>query len=198
MANVDRPRGAQPIGTMSGAPWTGYIRTFKVDGSGSDIFPGDFVIMEADGNVDVSAAGSVELVGVMVGRADLSQAGKVSGITGNFLSATTPNLDRQYYDASVDGAGEILVVVGTDVLYEMQEDSDSANLAIEDIGENVDIVATAGSNVSRQEIDSDSVGTADGQLRIVDIVDSPDNEVGTNAKWVVRINENHYTKIAGV
>ena len=198
MANTDRPNGARPIGTLSGSSWQGHIRAFNVDGSGSDIFPGDFVIMEADGNVDVAAAGSVELVGVMVGRTDINSPTQVGGITGNFLSATTPDLDRQFYDASADGAGQILVVVGPDVLYEMQEDDGGTPLALTGVGANVDIVATAGSDVSRQELNQDSVVATAAQLRLIGLVDRPDNELGDNARWVVRIAESHYTKIAGI
>lgn len=198
MANTDRPNGARPIGSLTGSSWQGHVRAFEVDGNGADIFPGDFVEMTAGGYADVATAGAVDLIGVMVGRADVNSPAKVAGITSNFISSSSPNDERQWYDASVDGASQILVCVGPDVLYEIQEDDGGTALTVAAIGANVDIVGTAGSDVSRQELDQDSVSATDGQLRLIGLVDRPDNEYGDNARWVVKINESHYTKIAGV
>ncbi len=198
MANVDRPNGFTPIGTISGSPWEGYIRAYRVSGSLTDIYVGDMVVMTADGTVDAADAGETELLGVCVGRGEL--AGSDQDASGPNLKATSPDLGRTYYDASVDGASRVLVAVGPDVIYEAQEDGDTSDLALTSIGANVDILATAGSGnaYSKQELDSDSLGTTDGQLRIVDIIRRADNAVGDYCRWAVRINENHYTKIAGV
>ncbi len=198
MANVDRPNGFTPIRTMSGGPWEATVQSYRVSGSATDIYVGDMVIMQADGTVDAADAAETELLGVMVGRGEL--AGSDQEGSGPNLSSGSPDLDRTYYDASADGATRVLVAVGPDVLYEAQEDSDGGALALTAIGANVDILATAGSGnaYSLQELDSDSLGTSNGQLRIVDIVRRADNAVGNQARWVVRINENHYTKIAGV
>lgn len=201
MANVDNPNGFKPIGTMSGSPWQGYVMDFRADGSGSDLFPGDLVIMEADGNIDIAAAGSEELLGVVVGFVP-AQEGSTNGVSDHFVAATTPNLNKTYYDASADGAAWIKVCVGPDVLYEAQEDSAGTTLAYTAVGANVDVLATAGSatrGISLQELDRSSLATTNGQLRIVRPVNRVDNEVGSDhSRWVVRINENHYTKIAGV
>jgi len=201
MANVDNPNGFKPIGTMSGAPWTGYVMDFRADGSGSDLFPGDLVIMEADGNIDIAAAGSTELLGVVVGFVP-AQEGSTNGVSDHFVASSTPNLNKTYYDASVDGAAWIKVCVGPDVLYEAQEDSAGTTLAYTAVGANVDVLATAGSTVkgiSQQELDRSTLATTAAQLRIVRPVNRVDNEVGSDhSRWVVRINENHYTKLAGI
>jgi len=201
MSNIDNPNGAKPVGTLSGAPWQGLVRSYMADGSGADIFIGDFVEMNTDGYIDVAAAGSVEIIGVCVGIQP-AQAGQTNMVTDHYMSTGVgPDLSRKYYDASVDGATWLLVVTGPDVLYEIQEDGDTSDLALTDIGRNADLVDPGGSTTkghSLQEIDSDSVADATGQLRIVAPINRPGNELGDWARWTVRVNENHYTKIAGV
>ena len=196
MANVDKPTGFIPVGTMSGSPWEGYVRPYRVSGSLTDIYIGDMVTMTADGTVDAADAGETDLLGVMVGRGEFAS----QEASGPNLTTGNNDLTRTYYDASADGATRVLVAVGPDVLYEVQEDSAGGALALTAIGANADILATAGSGnaYSSQELDSSTLATTAAQLRIVDIVRRADNEVGNNAKWIVRINENHYTKLAGV
>ena len=197
MSNIDNPNGAKPVGTLSGAPWQGLVRSYLASGSADDIFIGDFVALESDGFIDAANAAEVDLLGVCVGFQP-AQAGQTSGVTDHFLGATSYDLSKKYYDASVDGEAWILVAVGPDVLYEMQTDG---TITYTDIGNNAEIVATAGSTTkghSLQEVSSTTI-TATAQLRIVAPVNRPDNEVANaNSNWVVRINENHYTKLAGV
>lgn len=184
MANSDRPRGAIPVGTISGSPINGNIRKYSVVVGASDIFRGDFVKLESDGKVDVASAGTGNpILGVMVGVVvDRSKA----------------NSEHPGYS---DQAGEILVCVGNDVLYEVQEDNAVSDLALSNIGNNVALVATAGSTttgMSKQELDSDSATAATEQLRIVDLIQREDNAIGSFAKWLVRINESHFNTAAGV
>jgi len=198
MANSDKPNGARPVGTLSGAPISGTVRSYLADGSGSDIFIGDFVEMNDDGFIDVAAAASVELIGVCVGFQN-AQPGQTDGVTDHFMSGAT-DVDRQkkYYDASADGEMYILVAQGPDVLYEIQTDG---TITFTDIGNNAEIVDTAGDTtrgISQQEL-SATTTAATAQLRIVGPVNRVDNEVASaNSRWIVRINENHYTKLAGL
>lgn len=186
MANTDRPRGAIPVGTISGSPWGATVREYNVDSSNATaIFRGDFVTLESDGNVAPAAAGGIVL-GVCVGPV---------------VSRTVPATEHPGYLPATT-AGKVLVAVGPDVLYEVQEDSDTSNLALTDVGANIDIIAGAGSTVtgvSAHELDSSSVTAAgSAQLRIVGLKAAPDNAVGTNAKWVVRVHESHWTTTNGV
>lgn len=198
MANADRPNGAIPVRTMSGSPYSGTLALYEVDSSASNIFPGDFVILEADGKANVAGATSTEILGACVGVLPW-MPNKVSGISGHNISTDNINLMLKYHETGA--AGYVLVAVGPDVVYEMQEDGVTTDLAVTDIGSNVDIVATAGSTstgLSLQEINSDSVITATAQLRLLGLVDRPDNELGDWARWEVRINESHFTKLTGV
>ena len=92
MANVDRPNGALPVGTLSGSPWQGAVRAYTLDGSHSAIAVGDLVQMTSDGYLDVYAASEVGFIGVCVGILP-AVAGTVGGIMGdNMLSSTEPTL----------------------------------------------------------------------------------------------------------
>lgn len=196
MANVDRPRGFTPVGTIDGSPWTGKVRLYECDASAASIFPGDLVIMEADGKVAPAGATSTNILGACVGVLE-HHPGKTNGTTDHSLS--TGALSHIKYHAT-GAAGVVLVAAGPDVLMEAQEDGDTTPLTLAAIGSNIDIVATAGSTTtgrSQQEINSDLTTT--GQLRIVDMVDAPDNELGsTGCRWIVKVNGGHYDDTTGV
>jgi len=200
--NQDRPNGFTPIGTMSGSPWNAYVRYYETDASeGTAIGIGDAVTLEADGNIAPAAAGEV-ILGVCVGVPPHIST-KVSGLSDNFLSSTSPSLVPAYSASST--AGVIAVCVGPDVLYEVQEDGDTDPLELIDVGSNVELIATHAVSTttgrSGQEIDSSSHTTGTAQFRLIGMVDRPDNQQGDvdstlpNARWIVRINENHFTVI---
>jgi hypothetical protein len=184
MANVDRPNGFKLVGTISGTGINGNMRHYNVDSSNATaVFVGDAVKLEADGNVAPAAAGDAVL-GVVVGVE---------------VDRSIPETEHPgYIPAST--AGRVKVAVGPDYLYEAQEDSVGSNLALTDVGANVDLVAGSGSTTTGQsahELDSSSVVSTTAQFRIVGLVDREDNEVGTHAKWLVRIHESHWAA-AGV
>lgn len=182
MANVDRPNGLRPVTTLSGGPWMGHVRSFPVDSSnGTAIFRGDAIILEDDGNVAPYASGGGVLLGVCVG-AEVARAVAATEHPG-YLPAST--------------AGTVMVCVGPDVIYEIQEDSVGGAMVATNVGSNGDIAVTAGSTttgVSKMELDSSDViakdsSAASAQLLVLGLVDRPDNAIGTEAKWLVRINE---------
>lgn len=198
MSNTDRPNGFTPVGTLSGSPWQGQVKAYKADGSGANLFPGDMVILEADGAIDIATSASTELLGVVVGKMLNPVNSTTNLISDGALGSTDLTLSKKYYDTA-DGAGWILVCVGPDTLYEVQADGTTPYTAI---GSNCDLLATAGSTStgrSQQEISSTvSTATTSG-IRIVALAQRVDNDVASaNSKWVVRINENHFTKLGGV
>lgn len=198
MANVDTPRGFTPVGTINGSAWGGHVRAYQADPSATDIFIGDMVTMQANGLIDAADAAEVDLLGVAIGVLQTQDSNTTTGIMDQALGTGSLHLERLYYDASADGSQWVLVVVGPDVLYEVQADGITDLI---DVGNNCEIVATAGSTLSgrsQQEASSTTVATT-AQLRLVGPAQRVDNDVTTaNSKWVVRINENHYTKLAGI
>lgn len=188
MANVDRPNGARVVGTISGSPWQAAVKEYVTDASHAAIYTGDLVQMTADGYIDVYAAGETQMIGVCVGVRPAS-AGRTNLVTDNFLASSTPTLHPGGFTAANAVGDVVQVCIAPDAIYEMQEDSDTANIAIAGIGLNIEIINGGGSTTtgtSGMELDSDSGATTNTlPLRIMGPVDRPDNAIGTNGKWLV-------------
>lgn len=189
-ANVDRPNGLFPIGTIDGSPYNGKATKRPVDSSnGTAIFIGDAVILEDDGNCApyTGSSGGV-LLGVCVGvEVDRSVAKTEHP---GYLPAST--------------AGYIYVTEGPDMLYIVQDDG-GATPTTAIVGSNADVASTAGSTTTgtsghellMSSLTDASPGSA--QLRIVDYVHSEDNDpTAVNAKWIVSLNENFYDSTTGL
>lgn len=184
MANVSRVRGAVPVSTLSGGPWASHVRSYPVDSSNATaIFRGDFITLEDDGNCAPAVAGGI-LLGVCVGvKVDRTVAATEHP---GYLPAST--------------AGNILVCVGPDVLYMLQEDNTGGPMVATNVGSTGDMVAGAGSTttgVSGHLLDSSDVIAKDAspgsaQLLVVALSPKVDNAVGNDAKWIVRINESAF------
>lgn len=149
MANFDRPRGFAPYGNC--------VRQSRYE-AGSTVYPGDFVRLASDGQVDAAAAGET-LIGVAMHYATVGQ--------------------------------ELMVCDDPSQRYVAQADESELDVQT-DVGQSVDIVATAGNSTyktSRQEIDSSTAGTTSGQLLILALNRRPDLAGGANMEAVVQINE---------
>jgi len=185
MANTDKPRGLTPVRHLNGNPWNGACEKFHIAASyGTALFVGDPVAhagtAHTDGTPQIQAAGaSGTPIGVIVGF-------EVDG----------SNLEQLYNPAST--AGYAYVCVAPDVIYEIQEDGDVGTAGY---GLNADCVATAGDTAtgrSRYELDSSTAATTNLMLRILGLVKKPDNEVGTNSKLEVMINDHRLRSTTGV
>lgn len=181
MANLNRPNGLTPIGTLDGSPFNGNIRVYPVAaGNGTAIFQGDAIILNDDGTVSPATAGAALL-------------GVCTGVIVNRAIAATEH--PGYLPAST--AGYVEVCVGTDVLYEIAEDSVGGAMVATNVGSNGDLVAGAGSTTTGRSghvLDSSDVilndaTPASAQLRVIALVPRDDNAVGNYARWIVRINE---------
>jgi len=189
MANTSR-KGFYPVGTMNGSAWMEHVRSYPVDSSNATaIFLGDVISLEADGNVAPAAASdTVAKIGVCVGV-------KVS----RSVAATE---HPGYLPASTAGTIFVCLAFPT-VIFEAQEDSVGGANAAEDVGENVDFIAGAGSTttgLSGHELDSSTVATTAAlHFKFLKLVDRPDNAIGTNAKWLVSMVESHWmATVAGI
>ena len=187
MANVDRPSGLTPIGTLSGADYRGQLRRFEFAAATDAVacFIGDRVKITSTSN----AAGTMQIVqraddtqtdaaiGVLVGlEPDGSDEGSLSKI--HRLASTTRTA---------------LVVTGGDILYSIQEDSVGNSIEITEVGLNCELTTTVGSaitGISGVELDSTSAASSSAlAVRIHHLIDSPDNVLGTNARWAVTLND---------
>lgn len=181
MPNVNRPNGFKPKGTLSGADWSVAVRKYSVAAANaSAIGPGDAVKLVDGGTVERAAAGDA-LLGVCVGV--VVDAAVAATVHPGYLPAST--------------AGTLLVTVGRDVIYEVQEDNVGGSMVAANVGSTGDLVAGAVSTttgLSGMLLDSSDVIAKDAvpasaQFYVVGLSAQVDNEIGTDAKWLVMINE---------
>lgn len=186
MANADAPRGLKPTRYLSGAPYNGACNMYYVPSSdGTAIYVGGLV----------KPAGSADANGVMSVTGNVSTGNAVLGVVVGVVPVTA---DSTTYRAA---STERYVFVADDpaLMFEVQEDSVGGALAAAGVGNTADLTGfTSGSTttgLSAIEIDS-STATAAGDgtedVLIVGLSQSPaDNVIGTNANWLVRLN-NHF------
>lgn len=175
----------RPVGTLSGTPWNAAVRAMNVDSSNAaSLGRGCLVKLEDDGNIANCAAGDAA-IGVVVGvKVDAAVAATIHP---GYLPAST--------------AGVVLVAIGRDIIYSVEEDHVGGNMALTNIGSMGDIVAGSLSTTtgnSGHVLDTSDVIAKDAtpgsaQLRVLDVDPTVGNELsnaGTSAtRWLVTINE---------
>lgn len=188
MANSDTLFGARLIGHLSGSPINAQIRRYSVPASdGTALFVGDFV--KSNGTADTD--GTPQVIQAAAGNT-------VRGVVVGFEPLAT-NLNLTYRTASTQRY--VLVCDDPHALFEIQEDSVGGDLAATAVGGNADITVGSGSTtsgLSGMELDSSTAATTAATLRIHGLVQRADNEIGTNAKWIVQIVEHELITSTGV
>lgn len=191
MANTNMPFGLKPV-NMNGSDWSGQGRLIAFStGDANNIFLGDPLVPTGatDSNgvpyvTIATAGGGATVLGGFVGRTNGPAAG------GN-ATTTLLQSDHLYRVASTLTYG--LVTDDPNQVFAIQEDSLTASLAATNAGyANADLIAGSGSTatgLSGWQLHSTTVGTTSTlQLRILGLLRAPDNAIGTNAKWLVRLN----------
>lgn len=186
MPNADSPRGLMPVRYLSGAPYNGAVNRYCVPASdGTAIYIGGLV----------KAAGSADADGIM------TVTGNVS--TGNPVIGVVVSVEPVTADSTIYRAASVLRYVNVaddpNLLFSIQEDSVGGALAVTAVGNVADLATfTSGSTttgLSSMEIDS-STATASGDgtedVLIVGLYQRPDNAIGTEAKWLVRLNNHQF------
>lgn len=198
MANSNVPFGLAPVQYLSGAPWSGQARLYYIASTDTNaFFVGDPVASSGDGSADgvagvtLGTAGSA-IRGVIVSMGGLQDGGFL-GDPNNLNSVSIPaTKTKNYY---------VLVADDPAIIFEAQETGTALTSA--DIGLNANFVngtPATGVNVSATQIaNSTKNTTATLNLKLLGLAQRTDNAFGTNAKWLVLIN-NHELKagVAGV
>lgn len=177
MANTDAPRGAWPLRHLTG----GVIRAEKefaiASAYGTAIYKGDFVSLVAAGGIEVGATGA-RLLGVFMGC-------RFTDTDGSY------KIQDSWPASQVASDAVASVIADPNVVFGIQ----SAGSTVEaDRGQLGDIIATAGDAATRQsrmEI-SGTTATGTAQLKVLDKIDRPDNDWGTNVDLEVIIFEHEF------
>ena len=183
MANIDKAFGLRPIGNLSA---TGAQKQYGyeiADNQAGTIFQGDLVALSAGFITRFLPATHTAAVGVFNGC--------------NYIDPTTgkPTF-KNFYPGSVNiTAGKIVADVNDDPsqLFLVQCD---AGFVAADVGKNADVIGTGGSTttgISTMELNSATLATTAAlNLKVVGLYNDVNNEFGTNAVVVVKINEHVY------
>ena len=193
--NPDIPNGFKPVRHLNGSPWNGQTNTYFILASNATAtYVGDAV----------RSGGSADTLGQYATVEQAIAGDRIRGIITAFgntpqIMANTNDLAAKYRKASV--AMYCSVVDDPNVIFEAQEDGVTTPIAAASVGINVDLVSGGGSTAtgaSGMELDSDSgSGTATAQFRVLNLVRSEDNQLGTNARWQVLINEHEFKSAQG-
>jgi len=184
MANVNKPFGLRPIGNLSATGAQKQYGYTIADNQSGAIFQGDLVTVYDGYLVKFIPGTHTAATGVFNGCSYIDPtSGKPTW--------------KNYYPGSVNiTTGSIVAEVLDDPaqLFLIQVDE---SVAQTQIGKNADVTAsTTGSTVngiSNATLDSSTItNNAAFNLKIVALYASPDNEFGTNAVVVVKINEHAY------
>lgn len=168
MANVDRPNGFKPVGTLSGRPWEGTIRAIGV-ADGADIYIGDALNLES-GLAAVGASDDAAFLGVAVGFGKFEKDGATP--TGPFDPANL-NSSGLWYDDSANTHTDwvCFYVPADDVIFEAQ----TATALTLVVGDTADLSVTAGSSLTGQSKHELTTSSA-ADFNVVGKVLRPDNE----------------------
>lgn len=131
MANTDAAFGLRPIRRLDGAAWSGNHTTRRMLSSAGALNRGDVVQVLGSGYVQVSAAGVSTHVnlGVFVGCHYLSNA------------LGYPIWSNYWPGSGAIGLVDVFVIDDPNVVFEAQ--ANAGNLALADVGINMDIVVNA-------------------------------------------------------
>ena len=199
MANVDAAFGLRPVQHLDGSPWNGKFSTYLVPATdGTAIYVGDPVKSGGTAGAEGSVVYGMDVWG-MPTIAVAAAGDALRGVAIGF-SPLQSNLETLHRAAST--ARLVYVVDAPDVVFEVQSDEGGAALALVDVGENADILYTAGSATtgrSAVELDSSTHATTAAQLRILGFARREGNEPGNNyGKALVVIAEHELKSTTGV
>lgn len=193
MANVDAAFGLKPVRYLSGAPYNGAANRYYIPA-------GDTNAAAYVGSL-VKLAGSADSDGIPTVTANVATSNSVVGVV---VAVEPETADSPTYRVNSTGR-YVYVADDPNLVFEVQEDSDSESIVADEVGTTADLTGfTSGSSVtglSAIEIDSDTAGgtTGDHDVQILRLAQRPDNSIGTNAVWEVRLlNHDRYGDAVGV
>lgn len=200
MSNVNAPFGLRPVGDTSGKPWSGGTRIYSVPASDATaIYVGD----------PVKLAGTSQIINGSP-LADVIRASSGDTFVGVCLGCLPDTRDSTQYRAA-SSARRIVVADDPNLLFEIMQSNSGTPFAANDIGLNCNInTGTAGSAVTSLSgvvADNSSGATTNTlDLKIVGLLDAPDNDIGSSAssgtlasRLLVRLNRHQYVnQTAGV
>ena len=194
MANRDTPNGFKPVRYMNGSPYNGAHNLYlKLAGLNEAHFIGDIVTLAGSSGTAALRVGGIDVEGMPT-----IQEGAVSTDVLGVIVGFYPNPDALGTNHSPASTAAIVMVADDpDLVFEIQEDSDSTSFTADDVGRNVDSIAMTDGNTttgtSALELDSSVTSvTTTAMCQLLRLAPKVGNAIGTNARWEVRFVEHVY------
>jgi hypothetical protein len=187
MANADAAFGLKPVSNAYGGPFSAGVRKYSIPASDTSaaVYIGSIVKLTGGADAD----------GIPVVTGNVAADDAVVGVVVSVVPVTADSLT--YRENST--LREVMVCDDPNALFEVQEDSVGGALAATAAGGTCSLTGfTSGSTstgLSAVELDSSllsEVADTNDDVRIIGLVQAPDNEVGANARWLVRLNNHQY------
>lgn len=186
MANADIISGLTPIYRLDGNPISSPIEVIVLSSDGTAIGVGDPLVVAGSANSTVVQGRRIGAMPTVV-RATAGSSGPVSYVCTGVVMETEAS--TTYRVASTQ---RILRAIPADgqTVFAIQS---NATAALASVGSNADFVFTttpntitgqSGCELAESTVDS----TATLQLKILDLISTPDNTIGANGKYAVLIN----------
>lgn len=191
MANQIAPRGFVPSRYLNGAPYTGAVNMYYIPSTNASQFnPGDAVKSAAGADANgvpqiAKAAGTDTVRGVIVGV--LAANPNNPSLVGTTLDLTVQNIPasktKDYY---------VLVADDPKIIFEIQDDGASALTAAAS-NKNASFVVTNPTSPQQNSASTLSAAsvavTQSLNLKLMGLVQKPNNAFGVNANWLVIFNQ---------
>jgi hypothetical protein len=188
MANTNAPNGFVPLRHLTG----GVVRPQAypiANAYATSLFSGDLVTLLSDGTVGIST-NAINALGVFYGVQYIDQTSGDVKFSKIWPASTT---------VKTNTAATAFVYDDPNITYQVQGNGTFANA---NVGELCNVTFTAGETTfggSQQEADLGTLATTAKVLRILRLVDEPNNTVGADAKLEVVINNHLYgTRASGI
>jgi hypothetical protein len=194
MANVSRPNGLRPVGTLGAANWNGKVGVYAVASDDTTaIFIGDLVKLAGTAGEAGETVFGMDVEGV----AEITQAAAGNKAVGVVVGFSPLQSDLMIKHRQASQARLAMVSNDPNTIYEIGESSDGTALTSTAVGNNVDVEVAAGNTVTGQSgmtLDNTTeAATAGLNLQILGLVKRPDNAYGVNARWLVKINDHEFS-----
>jgi len=190
MANPDTPYGLQPCNRNGGVYDATANVYFIPSTDGTAVAVGDPVTLAGSADAD----GIPTIKRLTAGAPSASAANIPVGIVVGF-KVNPANLEIPNYRAASTSAYAI-VADDPALFFTVQEDSVGGDLAATNVGQRINFIMgtpSATTGLSNVEIDSSTAAAAvDLQAQIIRLLPTPNNVIGTNAKWICKFNSHLY------
>lgn len=202
MANRVAPYGLVPHEYLNGAKWTGQARTYFIPSTDNNAFAiGDPVVLSGTGSsagvpaVTLATAGSTNLVlGPIVGIGGAAYGGAI-GVNplGNQYTTIIPATKTVGY--------HVMVADDPWIIFAVCDGAAGTPFAATDIGLNCSLASGANNGyISTWTLDNTTEATTAAlQMKLLGLLQTPDNAFGVNAQWLCLINQHQFkATVAGV